>query len=732
MKLKQTDNQEIIIGAKKEQSFSVDDSNPVIFDILRNKMYSNKIGAICREVSSNSRDANREAGRGDIPIEIEFTATNNIYNIGDTCIIFRDFGIGISPDRMENVFLKYAASTKRTSNAQTGGFGLGAKTPFAYTDSFIIKTTCDVDGERWQYTYNAIIDRTGKGKMITLDEVLSEDPTGTEIIVPIVTTNDRSEFEKECYRATAYWENVNYINFIRQKPDVEPIYSGNGFTIVNNNSDMFGYNVPYIGLIDGIPYPVKPSSHPNGLGSDFHILIDIDLDKITINANRESIQDDEETTEYLNGIVENIENFFKKLVDDYRTNHTDYMDALLKYHKIFGKNNSWEVELTDLEKVIEACRQGYSSRLLSNHEFHIMYDDEKVNGRFGLKYHTIVKVSKGDIEKDENDKFIKCNFTYKTLDTIGKHLLNGKLFYMDAARYATNKNLKLLQEDKFFLVIKPVKDMEQDKLDEDIDRLFNLGIEYDNYSEVVPDKKKIEYTKNKTKEVKIPSREAGYSDYPEPLKYSYVEGKLMRYSKIIEKDEVLFIPMSSVRNASGYSYTPDGYMLPVLEALGKTDGKKIYIVNESTFNRHLKPNGYHSVRDIYNKMSKQYLHKLREYEAIRDVFNNTIPDFLIDNFMEILPKSTSDLIDLRTELSRMRIKAARRLQYVNWSRLEIEQSKFDYDGFRKAYKAKMKKKYPMLLPYLNSFSSSVLSIENKDTETYKTVKQVINNYLKCL
>ena len=58
---------DVIVGAESEAQFSIDGDSEVIFDILRSKMYSDKIGAVCREVASNSRDANREAGRGHIP-----------------------------------------------------------------------------------------------------------------------------------------------------------------------------------------------------------------------------------------------------------------------------------------------------------------------------------------------------------------------------------------------------------------------------------------------------------------------------------------------------------------------------------------------------------------------------------------------------------------------------------------------------------------------------------------
>ena len=131
-----------VLGAEKEMTFSISDDNPIIFEILRDKMYSNKIGSICREVASNSRDANRESGKADTPITIEIIKPDQLMYIGEESICFQDNGIGITPDRMENIFVKYAASTKRDTNGQTGGFGLGAKTPFAYTDTSTVVTVC--------------------------------------------------------------------------------------------------------------------------------------------------------------------------------------------------------------------------------------------------------------------------------------------------------------------------------------------------------------------------------------------------------------------------------------------------------------------------------------------------------------------------------------------------------------------------------------------------------------
>jgi len=227
---------------------------------------------------------------------------------------------------MENVFLKYAASTKRDSNTQTGGFGLGAKTPFAYTDSFVIKTVCDyeapiieqqwddeVDEEgrnfrfskdvivgyeplkRLEFVYNAIIDATGKGKMIDISEEETDKDTGTEIIIPILSNDDRYKFEKEVYKSTMYWSGVTYTNFKTSVPTTNYIINEKDFKIIPFNGTSY-----FIGLLDGIPYEVKPENSSSISGHT--VMLNLDLEKLTINANRESLQYDEQTIKHINEI----------------------------------------------------------------------------------------------------------------------------------------------------------------------------------------------------------------------------------------------------------------------------------------------------------------------------------------------------------------------------------------------------------------------------------------------
>lgn len=105
--------------------------------------YTHPLQAAVRETISNALDANRRAGRGFEGMSVEVVRDP----FGDeTSIEIRDAGDGMSYERLVNNFLSYADSTKRGDSETIGAFGLGAKSPLAYTSSFEIWTR-DASGE---------------------------------------------------------------------------------------------------------------------------------------------------------------------------------------------------------------------------------------------------------------------------------------------------------------------------------------------------------------------------------------------------------------------------------------------------------------------------------------------------------------------------------------------------------------------------------------------------------
>lgn len=309
MKLQKSENI-LQSNGLKEYTYDIDKDNlGVVFGILRSKIYSDIIGSVVREISSNSRDAHIEIGNKN-PIEIEIC--DGAFNTGSKTIIFRDFGPGISPNRMENIFVKYAASTKRRDNNQTGGFGLGAKSPFAYTDQFNIVTI----NNGIKYVYTAGLDESEKGKIILISENKINKKSGTEIHIPIKNDEDKQSFIKEIKKYIYFWSikpKIMGFNFELSELDFNIEKENNKYSIISVN----GYNpfesnsyseTPIISIIDGIPYKINienigvsvSNTYNNNYfisnnNKNYIICLKFKIGELSLTANRENLHYDENT-----------------------------------------------------------------------------------------------------------------------------------------------------------------------------------------------------------------------------------------------------------------------------------------------------------------------------------------------------------------------------------------------------------------------------------------------------
>lgn len=459
MKLKGTkQTTTLALGDIDAKAFGIDTSNGVIFDILRNKMYSNKIAAVAREISSNARDANRENKKTDTPIEIMIVEPNVLVNSTDMQIVFKDYGTGITPDRMANIFLNYGASTKRNTNKQTGGFGLGAKTPFAYTDTFTVITIYKGDkGKNVKDTYTAsITDRkgVGSGEMILFNSEDTKEETGTSIVVPI-RESDRFEFETECYRATAFWKvKPKFVGFQNTPWKFKEVYKGAGFNVISDEGSRFPNQ--YLLVIDGIPYEVDRGLlslssnflHNTGLILCFHY----NNGDLTISANREAVQYDRKTKVSLLWRIRQVKRAFAKEVMDKFAEKKNYIEACIFSNTIKGK-------LVD-EKPIGALHRNIYNCMMPI-GFKLEFQGKKVVESANFKWHEIVRYER----YDANGKLTGLRMNQRMYD----EYWNTPMFWMDAAKRDTRKNATLIDNGGFILVssnvieLKKGKDAAQDK-----------------------------------------------------------------------------------------------------------------------------------------------------------------------------------------------------------------------------------------------------------------------------
>ena len=109
MKLEQAINCGKTSDPIEEVKFGI--GNPaLLLGYLRDGMYKNPVMALTREYACNARDAHREVGKADRPIEIILPTE------WDYTWVCRDYGPGISPDRMKTIFTQFGNSSKRDSN----------------------------------------------------------------------------------------------------------------------------------------------------------------------------------------------------------------------------------------------------------------------------------------------------------------------------------------------------------------------------------------------------------------------------------------------------------------------------------------------------------------------------------------------------------------------------------------------------------------------------------------
>ena len=180
-------------------------NSPVLFNILSDSLYSNKIGSIVRELASNARDAHRAVGKLHEPFKISLTSKSLFY-YGQPCFSIKDNGPGLTEEEVMNIYSVYGASNKRDSNEFTGGFGIGSKSPFSYTESFTVISI--VDGVK--NTYCAFIDKDGFPSITKMGTSETEEGNGLEVCFAI-KTSDIANFR---------YEIKNQLNAFYPRPDV--------------------------------------------------------------------------------------------------------------------------------------------------------------------------------------------------------------------------------------------------------------------------------------------------------------------------------------------------------------------------------------------------------------------------------------------------------------------------------------------------------------------------------
>lgn len=171
-------------------------TSALAFKILSEGLYSDKIKAVIRELSTNAFDAMVEAGKRDQPFKVHLPTRYEPW------FSVKDEGVGMSHDRILHNYCTYFGSSKNDTNDQVGCLGLGSKSPFAYTETFSV--TSIKDGKK--RTYTALVSEQGYPEVMEIPlgeedgqpvfEVNTDEPNGVEVSFP-VKESDIYEFHNK-------------------------------------------------------------------------------------------------------------------------------------------------------------------------------------------------------------------------------------------------------------------------------------------------------------------------------------------------------------------------------------------------------------------------------------------------------------------------------------------------------------------------------------------------------
>lgn len=188
------------IGDFKTKKASISERGiEFIIDSLSDNLYSDIIRSIVREYTSNMQDAINVENKLDKPCYVIFSKNPRD---NTRSIEFQDYGSGMSPDFMTDVFMNWGDSTKRENNVQIGGWGLGSKVGLAYQNQIYITTIVN------NICYEYILYKTdGLPELVLLNSFETDKTNGTTVRIEI-KNGDLDKFHAVCKTELSLFNNV--------------------------------------------------------------------------------------------------------------------------------------------------------------------------------------------------------------------------------------------------------------------------------------------------------------------------------------------------------------------------------------------------------------------------------------------------------------------------------------------------------------------------------------------
>lgn len=266
-------------------------------------LYSDPILAVIREYSTNAWDANVEAGY-DGPVEVTLPPHHGVHALHGTTstltFTVRDYGPGLTPDDIRDIYSMYGRSTKRGSNDVVGMLGLGCKSGLTYALSFTITSVCN-----GLMTIAAMTkDELGRGQIKILDTAATDRANGTIIQIP-VKPEDVAQFHQKAQEFYQYWR-PGTVLIDGEEPDRS--FLEDAIWMDENTAILKEAGKSKI-VMGNVAYPFTPE------GFNHSIITDVWIGNVAFPPSREALQYNATTNETLDELMKWVKTYFSRALE---------------------------------------------------------------------------------------------------------------------------------------------------------------------------------------------------------------------------------------------------------------------------------------------------------------------------------------------------------------------------------------------------------------------------------
>jgi hypothetical protein len=236
-------------GEFQKKTFSIEASQEA-FRILSDGLYSDKISAVIRELSTNALDSHIQANNKE-----RFVV--HLPSRSEPWFSVRDFGLGLSHEDVIGIYSTYFGTNKKDDLSTTGCLGLGSKSPLAKVCSFNV--TSIFNGIKRHYIVVLNEDKIPEVNYLPEQDEETVQKNGVEVKLAVSSYDIREYIEKAQRIYSIFKEEhrpsiVNCDSFSYYEDEL--ILHGKNWSIKKNNSQA-------IVVQSNVSYPIRSELFDN-------------------------------------------------------------------------------------------------------------------------------------------------------------------------------------------------------------------------------------------------------------------------------------------------------------------------------------------------------------------------------------------------------------------------------------------------------------------------------------